>query len=120
MNSSMCNKIFNRSFIRENKIKCLEGVPGEDTYFSMTAFLKSSNVYYIPKVMYYYRQRSSSVSWGGTANFFNGMNEDNTLLEEEKAAILNDLRVKYDAKKVSYNEEIEKINKAYEEEARVA
>lgn len=53
-------------------------------------------------------------------SFFNGMNEDNTLLEEEKAAILNDLRVKYDAKKVSYNEEIEKINAAYEEEARVA
>ena len=67
MNSSMCNK--------ENKIKCLEGVPGEDTYFSMTAFLKSNNVYYIPVVMYYYRQRNSSVSWGGTAKFFNGMNE---------------------------------------------
>lgn len=75
MNSSMCNKIFNRNFIKENKIKCLEGIPGEDTYFSMTAFLKSSNVYYIPVIMYYYRQRSSSVSWGGTAKFFNGMNE---------------------------------------------
>ncbi len=75
MNSSMCNKIFNADFVKNNNIKCLEGIPGEDTYFSMTAFLKSKNVYYIPIIMYYYRQRNSSISWSGSAKFFMGMNE---------------------------------------------
>lgn len=75
MNSSMCNKIFNANFIKKNKIECLEGIPGEDTYFSMAAFLKAKNVYYLPIVMYYYRQRSSSISWSGSANFFDGMNK---------------------------------------------
>lgn len=83
MNSSMCNKIFNAKFIKDNDIKCLEGIPGEDTYFSMTAFLKSKNVYYIPVVMYYYRQRSTSVSWGGTATFFDGMNKAYKALYEK-------------------------------------
>lgn len=75
MNSSMCNKIFNTEFIKNNDIKCLEGVPGEDTYFSMTAFLKSKNVYYLPVVMYYYRQRNDSISWSGSSKFFDGMNK---------------------------------------------
>lgn len=76
MNSSMCNKIFNREFIFKNNIKCLEYVPGEDTYFSMDAFLNSNNVYYIPNIIYYYRQRnenSTSTSWNCSATFFNGM-----------------------------------------------
>ena len=59
----MCNKIFNSNFIKENEIKCLEGVPGEDTYFSMSAFLKSKNVYYIPSVgNIYYTRIGVSVS----------------------------------------------------------
>ena len=83
MNSSMCNKIFNTSFIKNNKIVCLEGIPGEDTYFSMTAFLKAKNVYYLPIVMYYYRQRSTSVSWSGSADFFDGMNRAYRALYEK-------------------------------------
>lgn len=77
MNSSMCNKIFNREFIMKNNVRCLEFVPGEDTYFSMTAFLNSKNVYYIPDIIYYYRQRNAnsiSVSWNCSASFFDGMN----------------------------------------------
>lgn len=77
MNSSMCNKIFNREFIINNKIKCLENMPGEDTYFTMTAFLESKNVHYIKDVTYYYRQRNrnkSSSSWDCTKKFFLGMN----------------------------------------------
>lgn len=78
MNSSMCNKIFDRNFIKKNNIKCLEGLPGEDTYFSMTAFLNSNKVYYVPNIIYYYRQRSSgdvSVSWNCSYKFFDGMNK---------------------------------------------
>ena len=80
MNSSMCNKIFDRDFIIKNDIKCLENMPGEDTYFSMTAFLKSKNVYYIKDIIYCYRQRNSSfktasVSWNCSKTFFLGMSE---------------------------------------------
>ena len=79
MNSSMCNKIFNREFIEENKIRCLEDVPGEDTYFSMSAFLSAKIVYYIKDIIYYYRQRNTSyktasVSWNCSMEFFKGMN----------------------------------------------
>ena len=86
MNSSMCNKIFNRDFILKNDIKCLEGIPGEDTYFSMCAFLNSKKVYYLPVVMYYYRQRNKecvSVSWNCSASFFDGMNKAYKALYEK-------------------------------------
>lgn len=80
MNSSMCNKIFNSEFIRSNKIKCLEGLPGEDTYFSMNAFLCANKVYYIPDIIYYYRQRNTkskaaSTSWDCSKEFFIGQNK---------------------------------------------
>jgi len=78
MNSSMCNKIFNREFICKNNIRCLENVPGEDTYFSMNAFLNSKNVYYIRDITYFYRQRNTSfktasISWNCSKEFFEGM-----------------------------------------------
>lgn len=78
MNSSMCNKIFDREFIEKHHIRCLEYVPGEDTYFSMCAFLESKNVYYIEDIIYYYRQRNTtnpfSVSWNCSLEYFSGMN----------------------------------------------
>lgn len=79
MNSSMCNKIFRRSFIEKNDILCLEDVPGEDTYFSMKAFLNSKKVYYIKNIIYFYRQRNmshktASISWNCSKKFFKGMN----------------------------------------------
>ena len=79
MNSSMCNKIFNRDFIINNNIRCLEGIPGEDTYFSMSAFLNAENVYYVEDITYFYRQRNTlykeaSISWNCSKNFFEGMN----------------------------------------------
>ena len=80
MNSSMCNKIFNTEFIKTNNIKCLEGLPGEDTYFTMHAFLCANKIYYIPNIIYYYRQRnvkdkSASTSWNCSKKFFVGQNE---------------------------------------------
>jgi len=78
MNSSMCNKIFNRDFVISNNIFCLENVPGEDTYFSMNAFLNAKNVFYIDDIIYYYRQRNladtKSVSFNCSYEFFKGMN----------------------------------------------
>ena len=80
MNSSMCNKIFNTEFIKRNNIKCLEGLPGEDTYFSMNSFLCADKIYYTPDIIYYYRQRNSqnkaaSTSWNCSKEFFIGMNK---------------------------------------------
>lgn len=80
MNSSMCNKIFNREFIKRNEIKCLEGLPGEDTYFTMNSFLCTEKMYYIPNIIYYYRQRNTknkaaSTSWNCSKEFFIGQNE---------------------------------------------
>lgn len=80
MNSSMCNKIFSREFIKSNNIKCLEGLPGEDTYFSMSSFLCANKIYYTPEIIYYYRQRNTqnkaaSTSWNCSKEFFIGMNE---------------------------------------------
>ena len=80
MNSSMCNKIFNREFVNKHEIRCLENIPGEDTYFSMKAFLNASKVYYIKDITYNYRQRNSSfktasVSWNCSMKFFLGMSE---------------------------------------------
>lgn len=80
MNSSMCNKIFNREFVENNNIRCLEGMPGEDTYFSMNAFLCANEIYYIPDIIYYYRQRnvknkSASTSWNCSKKFFIDQNK---------------------------------------------
>lgn len=80
MNSSMCNKIFKTEFIKTNNIKCLEGLPGEDTYFTMHAFLCANAIYYVPNIIYYYRQRnvkdkSTSTSWNCSKKFFEGQNE---------------------------------------------
>jgi len=77
MNSSMCNKILRRDFIEENNIRCLEGVPFEDTYFTMSAFLAAKKVYYISDIIYNYRQRYNnvlSVSWNCSREYFKQMN----------------------------------------------
>lgn len=60
LNSSVCNKIFRKSFVFENNIKFLEGVPAEDAYFTTSCFMKANNVYYTQNVIYCYRQRNKS------------------------------------------------------------
>lgn len=60
LNSSVCNKIFRKSFVLENRIQFLEGVPAEDAYFTTSCFMQSKQVYYINDVIYCYRQRNKS------------------------------------------------------------
>ncbi len=79
LNSSVCNKIFNRQFVQKNNLKFLEGVPAEDAYFTNMSFIKSKNVYYIKDIVYYYRQRNNnrgnnSVSFNCTRDYFRGIN----------------------------------------------
>lgn len=77
MNSSACNKIFRRSFIEKNELRFVVGVPAEDAIFTMTCFIKSTNVYYIPNIVYYYRQRNSasSISTSCNTKYFNGISK---------------------------------------------
>ena len=53
-------------------------------------------------------------------SFFNGLNEDNTLLEEERDAILFELKTKFENDTAKYNEEKENIILSYANEATVA
>ena len=79
LNSSACNKIFRKSFIDENQIRFLEGVPAEDAYFTTSCFMKSDRVYYINDVVYCYRQRNrnkkgTSVSFYCSKDYFSRIN----------------------------------------------
>lgn len=80
LNSSACNKIFRREFVEKNQIQFLEGVPAEDAYFTTSCFMKSTKVYYISKVVYYYRQRNQdnktkSVSFYCSRDYFKRINK---------------------------------------------
>ncbi len=79
LNGSVCNKIFNRQFILNHNIHFLEGVPGEDAYFTTYSFMESQNVYYIQDIVYCYRQRNQSnetksVSFYCSADYFERIN----------------------------------------------
>ena len=82
MNSSVCNKIFNREFLLNNKIHFFyDGKPAEDAYFSMHAFLVSNinkGASYNKNIVYNYRLRNktqSSLSNNLTSEFFLSSNE---------------------------------------------
>lgn len=77
MNSAVWNKIFNAQFLRNLNIKFVEGVPAEDAIFTTYCFMKAKSVYYLPEVMYLYRQRSaaSSISMNCSAKYFEGINK---------------------------------------------
>lgn len=79
LNSSVCNKIFRKSFVQENDIKFLEGVPGEDAYFTTSCFMKTKRAFYINDVVYCYRQRNKSnktksVSFYCSKDYFDRIN----------------------------------------------
>lgn len=108
LNSSVCNKIFRKSFVLENDIKFLEGVPGEDAYFTTSCFMKSKNVYYISKIIYCYRQRkknnkTKSVSFYCSKDYFDRINRSYRAIYEnfKKNGFIRFYRYTY-AKNMSY------------------
>lgn len=108
LNSSVCNKIFKRSFVLENGIKFLEGVPGEDAYFTTSCFMKAKSVYYISHVVYCYRQRNKSnktksVSFYCSKDYFERINRSYRAIYEnfKKNGFLRFYRYTY-AKNMSY------------------
>lgn len=76
MNSGVWNKIFRKSFLDELQIKFVERVPAEDAIFTTYCFIKSKNVYYMPEIVYNYRQRySESISTSCSKSYFMGINK---------------------------------------------
>ena len=76
MNSGVWNKIFSKAFIDKLEIKFAERLPAEDAIFTTECFIKSENVYYIPNVIYQYRQRySNSISNSCSRKYFEGINK---------------------------------------------
>ncbi|MGN0154401.1 MAG: glycosyltransferase family 2 protein [Lachnospiraceae bacterium] len=54
--TSVCNKIYKKSFLVENDIFCLEGVRYEDIFFCYLAFLYANSYYHINRSFYHYYQ----------------------------------------------------------------
>lgn len=83
MNSTVWNKVFRKSFLDELKIKFVERVPAEDAIFTTYCFIKSSNVYYMPKIMYNYRMRyTDSISNSCSKDYFMGINKAYKIIYE--------------------------------------
>lgn len=125
MNSGVWNKIFRKSFLDNLQIKFEEGLPAEDAIFTTYCFIKSTNVYYIPSIVYNYRQRKSdSISVELTHSYFSGINKayniiynnfkNNNELEYYRyfyAKSMNYILYKFiDSTKISKEEKIEIIN----------
>ena len=74
---SVCLKIFSSKLVKKHNIGFLGKVPAEDAYFSCFAFLKSSKIFYLSDVIYYYRRRNMgtmSTSWMRNKKYFDGVN----------------------------------------------
>ena len=76
MSSSVCNKMFRRSFLKKLGMRFTEGVPAEDAIFTTYCFIKSKATYYIKDIMYVYRQRNgTSISTNNDLHYFKGISK---------------------------------------------
>lgn len=77
MNSGVWNKIFNMNFIRNLELEFVVGLPAEDAIFTTYCFIKAKKVFYIPQLVYVYRQREAgtSISMNCTLKYFNGISK---------------------------------------------
>lgn len=84
MNSGVWNKIFRHEFIKKLNLKFEIGLPAEDAIFTTYCFMKSSKVYYIPDIVYCYRQRGAgtSISMNCTTKYFDGISKAYKIIYE--------------------------------------
>ena len=84
MNSSACNKMFRRVFIQKLGLRFEVGLPAEDAIFTTYCFIKSTRVFYIPDIIYIYRQRNAgtSISMNCTQKYFNGISKAYKIIYE--------------------------------------
>lgn len=83
MNSGVWNKIFRKEFIDKLNLKFEVGLPAEDAIFTTYCFIKSSKVYYIPNIVFNYRQREgNSISTSCSRGYFEGINKAYRIIYE--------------------------------------
>jgi len=84
MNSSACNKLFSKAFLDKLGVKFTVGLPAEDAIFTTYCFIKSTKVFYIPNLVYIYRQRGAgtSISMNCTAKYFQGISSAYKMIYE--------------------------------------
>ena len=126
MNSSVCNKIFRKTFLEKNNIKFENSLPAEDAVFTTYCFIKSKNVYYIPEIIFHYRQRyDGSRSNRCSKEFFFGISKAYKIIYENfknsneleyyryfYAKSMNYILYKFiDTDKLSYQDRIDILDK---------
>lgn len=62
LNVMVCNRVFNRLFLLENKIWFYEGILHEDILFYLNVFFRAKRVMTTDKYIYIYRRRDGSIS----------------------------------------------------------
>lgn len=83
MNSSVCNKIFNKKFIDNLGLRFVIGLPAEDAIFTTYCFMHAKNVYYVPYLIFNYRQRKGgSISSSCNTKYFDGINKAYKIIYE--------------------------------------
>ena len=83
MNSGVWNKIFRKEFIDKLSLKFEVGLPAEDAIFTTYCFIKSTKVYYIPNIVFNYRQREgNSISTSCSKKYFEGINKAYRIIYE--------------------------------------
>ena len=74
MNSTVWNKIYRAQFLKENDINFKVPTPCEDDFFTSLCYIKANYGFYIPKVVYFYRNSTNSISKNCSLKYFNGIN----------------------------------------------
>lgn len=84
MNSGVWNKLFRHEFIKKLNLQFEVGLPAEDAIFTTYCFIKSSKVYYVPDLVYVYRQRDqgTSISTNCTTKYFDGISKAYKIIYE--------------------------------------
>jgi len=84
MSSTVCNKMFKNKFIKSLNLEFEVGIPAEDAIFTTYCFINSKKVYYIPDIIFYYRQRKSgtSISTNCNEDYFKGISKAYKLIYE--------------------------------------
>lgn len=75
MNSTAWNKIYRSEFLKKNDITFKVPYPSEDDYFTSLCYMKANYAFYIPKVIYLYRNSPNSLSKNCSLQYFQVIND---------------------------------------------
>lgn len=77
MNSVVWNKIYNRQFIEDLRLRFIPGLPAEDAMFTTYCYIKAERVFYMNDIVCNYRQRGNNTSISNNCSraYFKGINK---------------------------------------------